>query len=540
MLRQERMKQRLLSEMALAMFAFWLVPNIAVAQITPSVSGDGCNNPSYTPNPAGPTIQLCNDPLADGLFTEDGVVGYQYIYDVFMGSGYGGSFHLGGTIGPLGPAGAFKGSDSAWYRTPPNHTNLEGVWQTWGIQSVTDTGTNSHHQGGFGGSAEVSSVAPVWSEADNAALGNTNTDVWDTSVTFNPVHDWFATGATSAAGQPIPWALNNSWHTPSEYGWSSEFFAPGPVAGASHITGDTGVAWQSLSGIFLGGDMQLQHTLRIVAPYEPGSINYGLVDPSSGIITGPDSNSPIVEDFCFPGDLNLDGFVDIGGDVLPAFTNFTGPGSFCKTRIEGDVHGDPWGNPCWDGVCPGGDGDVDVQDLLTIFGNFTGPPPDSGAIAEGSLVAAEAGDANVPDLIYDPVTGEVTLDVDGAGIIGYVLKNGSSDFAFLNHAQILAGVKTSVAGELSEAAFASSVGANSIGNVFPTGMNLAALTAYLTVNDVSTSLGAPVVPFDLVVLSTGPAVPEPSTMVLAVLGMAGMALVAYHRRRTRSREGVAR
>ena len=62
-------------------------------------------------------------------------------------------------------------------------------------------------------------------------------------------------------------------------------------------------------------------------------------------------------------------------------------------------------------------------------------------------------------------------------------------------------------GELSEAAFASSVGANSIGNVFPLGMDLAALTAYLTVNDVSRSLGAPVVPFDLVVL--GPAVPDP-------------------------------
>ena len=236
---------------------------------------------------------------------------------------------------------------------------------------------------------------------------------------------------------------------------------------------------------------------------------------------------------CLPGDLNLDGFIDIGGDIIPAFTNFTGPGSFCKTRAEGDVHGLPL-SPCHDGVCPEGDGDVDVNDPLTIFGAFTGPAPDEGVSDGGSdgggLVAAEAGDANIPDLIYNALTGEATLDVDGSGIIGYVLKNGSNSFAFGNHSQILAGVKTSVAGELSEAAFASSVGANSIGNVFPIGMDLASLTAYLTVNDVSRSLGAPVVPFDLVVL--GPAVPEPSTFVMAALGLVGLGLFAARRRRS--------
>ena len=224
---------------------------------------------------------------------------------------------------------------------------------------------------------------------------------------------------------------------------------------------------------------------------------------------------------CVIGDANCDGYVDIAGDILPAFTNFTSPGTHGKTRAQGDVHGDATGaTKCNDPH----DGDVDVQDLLTMFGNFTGPAPDG----SGGLAAAEAGDANIPDLIYNPVTGEVTLDVDGSGIIGYVPKNGSSDFNFGNHAQILAGVKTSVLNELSEAAFASSVGANSIGNVFPTGMNLAALTVYLTVNDVSRSLGAPVVPFDLVVL--GPAVPEPSTFAMAVVGLAGLGLFAIRRR----------
>ena len=227
--------------------------------------------------------------------------------------------------------------------------------------------------------------------------------------------------------------------------------------------------------------------------------------------------------YCAPGDTNCDSFVDIDGDILSAFSNYTGPGSFGKTRAEGDVQGDLVGTPTTNVPA---DGDVDVSDLLVMFANFTGPELDSGA---SGLTAAEAGDANVPDLVYDPNTGEVILDVDGAGIIGYVLKNGTSDFVFGSHAQILAGVKTSVLNELSEAAFASSVGANSLGNVFPTGMNLAALSAYLTVNQVSTSLGAPVVPFDLVVL--GGAVPEPSTCAMAVLGLLGMAMLGYRRRR---------
>ena len=241
----------------------------------------------------------------------------------------------------------------------------------------------------------------------------------------------------------------------------------------------------------------------------------------------PDPEPEPEPNLCIIGDANCDGFVDIGGDILPAFTNFTGPGSFGKTRVQGDVHGPivATDNP------DGHDGDVDVSDLLTMFGNFTGPGPDNGVANEGGLVAADAGDPNIPDLVYDPTTGEVVLDIDGSGIIGYVLKNGTSSFVAGSHVTILGGVTTSLSSELSEAAFSSSVGQNSVGFVFPTGLDLAGLGSLLSINEVSRSLGAPVVPFDLVVL--GPAVPEPSTAILAATaGLAGLMALRKRRKHT--------
>jgi len=195
---------------------------------------------------------------------------------------------------------------------------------------------------------------------------------------------------------------------------------------------------------------------------------------------------------------------------------FTGPGSFGRTRAQGDVHGDLEGATT---NCDGHDGDVDVSDILTMFGQFTGPMDSLG------LVAAAAGDPTIPDLIYDPATGEVVLSVDSGSIIGYSLKS-AGGFLAGGHTPILGGVSTSLSTELAEAALSSSSG--SIGFVFPLGLDLAGLSALLTDNTVSTGLGAPLVPFDLVVL--GPAVPEPATVAMALMGLIGLGFVAYRRR----------
>jgi len=225
---------------------------------------------------------------------------------------------------------------------------------------------------------------------------------------------------------------------------------------------------------------------------------------------------------CIIGDANCDGYVDIGADILTAFTNFTGPGSFGKTRVQGDVHGPATATAFNDPH----DGDVDVSDILTMFGAFTGPPPDEAGLG----APAEAGDPAIPDLIYDATTGEVVFDLDGAaGLIGYSLKS-AGGFLAGGHTPILGGVTTSLSTELAEAALSTPGLPASIGFVFPLGMDLAALMAFLTDNTVSTGLGAPLVPFDLVVVG-GTVVPEPATVAMALFGLVGLGLAAYRRRR---------
>lgn len=500
---------------------------VAEAQITPVVSGAACDNSSYDPNPVAEIIQLCNDPLADGLFTEDGVTGYQYIYDVFMEGGCCPSFMIGGTSGPLGSAGTFSSQEVAWYRSTTG--SYEGLWQYWGTPQVTDDGVTSH-RAGIGVTGVSSVPGNVRTFNDGAALGDTRTDVWDTTVE----HAW--TGIEDASGTPIPihtpiaWARDNTWHNPSEYGYGTDVFMPGFAWSTASQDPATGLGWTKHGGgIFVGGPFYLQHTFRVVSPYLPGDINWDVAGVTTGTVRGPNG---VHHDFSCNGaigDANCDGYVDVSNDVFPAFLNFTGPGSFGLTRADGDIHGTATGATTNQLIH---DGDVDVTDLITMFANFTGPAPLDEA---GGLVAAEVGDPAIPDLIYDSATGEVLIDLDGAvGLTGYVL-NSANGFITGNHTPFMAGVTTTLPYELAEATFGTPAGPypKSIGTVFPVGMDLSTLSAFLTGNQVSRGNNQPIVPFDLFVLGTetGGEAPEPATVVLAAIGLLGLGFLSRRRNR---------
>jgi len=334
----------------------------------------------------------------------------------------------------------------------------------------------------------------------------------------------------------------NEWHSPYEYN-SSIFYGTGHYPfGEVNIGGMLSDADAGITGndtvIFpvwnpgfpnqfsVGG---LGITFRIVHPNAPGTVRWNTYHWNAndivGEIVGPSASVAGPCAAGIVGDANCDGYVDISNDILVAFTNFTGPGSFAKTRAQGDVHGPSEATATNDPH----DTDVDVSDILTMFGAFTGPAPDeTGQPTPAGLLAAEAGDPSIPDLIYDPATGEVIFDLDGAaGLIGYSLKS-AGGFLAGGHTPILGGVTTSLPTELAEAALSTPALPASIGFVFPLGMDLAALSAFLTENTVSTGLGAPLVPFDLVVL--GPAVPEPATILLSAAGLLGLVMVGLRGR----------
>ena len=172
----------------------------------------------------------------------------------------------------------------------------------------------------------------------------------------------------------------------------------------------------------------------------------------------------------------------------------------------------------------------------TRAGRISSLEPSRGGGATGfrivSSVETVVSYPEIPDLVYNATTGEVILDPDGAtGIIGYTLKNTTSSFLAGNFTAILGGLATSSTIEISEANFSAITSSASIGNVFPTGLDYLGLYELLSDHSVSTGLGGDLVPFDLIVIGDTPAVPEPSTYAMAVIGIVGIAV--FGRRRLR-------
>lgn len=150
---------------------------------------------------------------------------------------------------------------------------------------------------------------------------------------------------------------------------------------------------------------------------------------------------------------------------------------------------------------------------------------------------AEAGDPGIPDLVYHFDTGEVFLDSDGSSILAYVLQNGTGSFLPSNYTPFLGGVSSGSANQLEEASLSPFTGIESIGVVFPAGLDLLGLETLLTDFSVARDFGVPIVPLDLVVIGgggDGPVVPEPSTYVMSGLALLGLGAVAWRKRNRRA------
>ena len=198
------------------------------------------------------------------------------------------------------------------------------------------------------------------------------------------------------------------------------------------------------------------------------------------------------------GDFDSDGDVD-AADRTTLTTGWTGALAEGGTATFAD------------GDCDG-DGDIDAADLTGVIGNWTG------ALAGNLTDGADA------DLIYDPTTGNVTLDASdtAAGqIISFVigtdqndLRTSEADLPFID-----AGTNTDNTTFQIGQTDPLNQGAGplvDIGNILPTGMDLAALSNYLTIAEYASELGSGGT-LDLRV------VPEPSSLVLGLFGLLGLA-----------------
>ncbi|REJ68001.1 MAG: hypothetical protein DWQ31_09710, partial [Planctomycetota bacterium] len=302
---------------------------------------------------------------------------WEYVYDVYHAVGsWERDWYLSGfEADQIANLNDF-GSGPALYQRWDTHT--AGGWQLWG--GFWDKSIRPSYWNGGGGTNIV--------------------DFW--GLPSDPANPNNCIGCANEAYEYI-----NEWHRPFDYN-GSIFFGGGPGTlqdADPGITGNDQINW----GVWNpGGPNQfgiggLGLTFRVVHPNAPGTIQWSYYNWASspggaatvvGEIAGP---APVTgPTSCLIGDVNCDGFVEIGADILTAFTNFTGPGSFGKVRATGDVHGPSVATT----AVLGHDGDVDVSDILTIFGAFTGPPPDEGS-GGGLGGPAEAGDPSIPDLIYD-------------------------------------------------------------------------------------------------------------------------------------------
>jgi len=198
-------------------------------------------------------------------------------------------------------------------------------------------------------------------------------------------------------------------------------------------------------------------------------------------------------------------------DLGKVVGSFTGAGGSGKTYFDGDMDFD---------------GDVDNADLGLVAGEFT-----------GALAGNKTDNPGIADLIYNPATGNVKVDASEAGggvVTSFQLENAAGDLRPANYQGPTGGtfgtpvsedgyedVTTKVIAD-SDLTFAGFTGIHDFGNIFPTGMDLDQLEAFLKTAVYTGAKGSGQPMFDLVI-------PEPAT--LALLGLGGFGLLARRRRR---------
>ena len=154
-----------------------------------------------------------------------------------------------------------------------------------------------------------------------------------------------------------------------------------------------------------------------------------------------------------------------------------------------------------------GDGDVDTADQTGLIGNWTG------------AMAGNLEDGDDADLVYDPTTGNVTIDAsdtDTGLLISFVVGTDQNNMDTTESELPFIDVGTNTDNQPFQIGQTDPLNQGAgpsvdLGNILPTGMDLNALSDYLTIAEYASALGSGGT-LDLRV------VPEPSTLVLLLAG----------------------
>jgi hypothetical protein len=190
------------------------------------------------------------------------------------------------------------------------------------------------------------------------------------------------------------------------------------------------------------------------------------------------TNASYVPKLAVSGDFDSDLDVD-AADLVVAATGYASAGGTGKWYRDGDTNSD---------------GDSDNADLGFVIGAFTP------SVSSGSST-----------LTYDPATGNAKLDATTAGgakITSFQIASAAATIVPGSYIGPAFGgtyqnVTTTVIGN-TDTTLAGATGQVDLGNVFPTGMDLAGLQAYLTTAVYTGSSGTGQQQFNLVVASGGP------------------------------------
>jgi hypothetical protein len=336
-------------------------------------------------------------------------------------------------------------------------------------------------------------------------LGGFGTDVWSSNVmafgsgeggvtgvfSTNPN----GTGAATGTGVGINYDWNSS--TSTDFGFLLSGVSATPNTGYVQVSiPNPTVKWNDPAN---GDFTSVPYAFNLADKFISGT--YTTNGAVELVVT---TDAAYVPKKALSGD--FDGDQSIGNsDIGVVFGNF---GQTGKWYADGDTDAD---------------GAIGNSDIGVVFGGF-GTSASISALALTAPEMALAGNVTdsptLADLVYDPSTGNVTLDASeasGSVITNYVLRNGTSSFAFANFTPVLPGVfDTKTATEISESdgSGAGVGGLLNLGNIFPTGMTVTQLQSYLTTASYVGQLGSGVQTLDLTVI------PEPTT--LALLGLGGL------------------